>query len=903
LKKFLIGLSVVLLLGSGYFTYQRWNNNESLSVWSFVPVNTLAVYESENPLIAFDELTQTELWENLRVIERLKRTQQTLQSFDTLSGENSFSSHFKDNHFLASVNKISSDNFDVLFVLEVNSLSQHTYISKALAELKSKNFQLKTRNYLAFTITDISNADSDKIFTYIYYQNYFVCSFTAFLVEDAIRTVAGEDKKNFKQQNPELNQLTKLRFDQGNLYVNMSQTQAFLNTFSKTRNNISLGKSSYLDVKVDPKNISLSGFTISEDPSDWLSVFKNIPAGSFLMSEIIPNESAYVNHISVSDPSLFSKNLDTYFQISQPKVLEKRLEILTSFDLDVTYAYQLIDNEIGIITLEETRKNQLDKLLILQVRDMGETLKYFNSVDERRSRSAKDSVFIEQYGTHEIRRLPAPDFGYALIGELGSGFDQSYYLTYRNYVILSNNLQRLKAFTLSIEDESTWNKSLVTNNFLTSIDQGANFSFIVNTPRSWTSMIRSLKSSWSDHLEKYAYTYKNLEYLAFQFSWIDNKFYTRYSFNQPELPVSKLPTEINIVQSLTLGDYANLKPYLVTNHDTKAREIIIQDSSSSIYLLSENFKFIWSKKLDDNIKSKIHQIDYYKNNKLQYLFSTERYIHLIDRNGDYIPGFPKNLKGNERIKFFTLVDYKNTQDYRFAIGDYNGNLFLTNKDFKELNNWNPKTFNGKFQTAFRHERIGNTDFMITLLEEGKLYVQNRKGNNIDGFPLDFGIGLSGYFIRTSNGISQSSIILITKIGELIEIAMDSRLVSREQIYKPATQTTFEIIPDIEDKTFVILRKTENKYEFLNESGELLFSKDYFAQKPISVQYYRLGGDNNYIVIVDPNGSYLYIYNMLGNLITGRPLAATQPISLMKVGKELRIYRALDRNVELVSIKF
>ncbi|MEQ8240245.1 MAG: hypothetical protein RIA69_13585 [Cyclobacteriaceae bacterium] len=903
MKKILIGLSILLLLSALAITYQKWNNDENLTVWSFVPKNALAIYESEEPLAAFKEVSQTELWENLRVIETLKNLQQHIQSFDTLSGVKSFSNHFKKNHILASLNKISSDNFDILLVVEVNSLSQHTFISKVLSEIKNNGYQLKTRKYLEFTITDITSSNSDNVFTYIYYQNYFVCSFTAFLVEDAVRSVANEDQENFLQLNSELNNLTKLQLDQGNLYLNTLDAESFLNTFTNKRNDLKIGKSSYLDIKVDQKNISLSGFTISNKTDDFLSIFNNISSGSFLMTEIIPNETAFLNHISVSDPNQFSKNLDKYLEKASPKVLEKRLEILNSIDLDVAYTYQLIDSEIGVVTLEESREDQLDKLLILQVRDMGETMKYFNSVDERRSALENDTVYVEQFGNYEIRKLPAADFGYALIGDIGHGFDQSYYLPYRNYVIISNNLQRLKSFTFSIEDENTWSKSLVSNNFLSNIDQGANLSLIVNTPRVWSKIIKALKPTWADHLDKYAYSYKNLEFLAFQFSAVDDKFYTRFTINQPELPVSKLPTEIKVQQSITLGDYANQKPYLVTNQLTKTKEIIIQDSSKSLYLLDDQFEFLWSKNINDKIKSKIYQIDYYKNNKLQYLFSTERAVHLIDRTGTYIPGFPKTLQGNERIKFFTLVDYKNTKNYRFAIAGYDGQLFLTDKDLKPVGNWTPKKYDGEIQEEFRHVRIENTDFMITLLNSGKLYVQNRKGDNRDGFPLDFGIPTTGYFIKTSNNISQSSMVLVTSIGEIIEIAMDSRLISREQIYKPATQTTFEIIPDIANETFLILRKTENKYEFLSESGELLFSKDYFATKPISIQYYRLGGDNDYVVIVDPNGSYLYLYNMSGNLITGRPLAASQPISLMKYGKELRIYRALDRNVEQLSIKF
>lgn len=904
MKKFLIFLAIVLLIGTGYFTYEKWVKDANLSLWSFVPNNAIAIYESNNPLTALQEIKETKVWKNLSYIERISNIEESIDLLDTLAGQGNFLTFFKESPILIALNVTSSKDFDFLYIVEIQNLSQQTFISKAQAYFNMRGFTKRTRQYEDFTITEMVNGKTNKAFTYIFYKNYFIGSFSAFLVEDAIRTVDNGGEFGFQAYNPELRTLTKLEKDQGNLYVNMNRISSLINVASESALTFGLAKSGFLDLKVTDDLINLTGFTFLDDTDQFLQVFSNNGGASFDMAEIIPNNTSWFYHFSAQNTENLGAKLNEYHQKSDPKVIAHQQKILKEHDFDVNHTYNLLDEEVGLLTLESSVTGQKNQLLILEMSDMGEALHFFNGVSERKMQSTGDTLYHEQYGNYEIRKLPVNEFPYALLGELASGFNESFYLQFRNYLIFSNSLQQLKNLTFSIEDEATWTKSIRINRFLSRTNKEANFSFFVNTPRAWNQLLKSLKPDWVETFEEFQFTLKNLEFLAFQFSAVDDKFYTNINIYQPDLPNRSIPERINTLHSLTLADYISSKPYLVTHHDNKSREVFIQDSTNSVYLVDNDFNVLWDLAVGEPIQSEVTQIDYYNNGKLQYLFSTKNQVHVVDRSGKYIPEFPRTLADGKTIAHFNVIDYDNTKKYRFALADQSGAVYLTDKNMKILEGWNPRKFESPLSQAPVHRRINGKDVIIILQTNGKLWLLSRRGENYPGFPKEIEANITNpMYIKNANSLGDATITILTDNGELMEIAMDGKLVKRDQLYKPGTTTKFGLVPDVTGNAFVILRQTDTRYEVLDATGEILFEKDYFTKSQVITQYYQLGRGIEFIVFVDPGGSFLYLYDKTGNLATGRPLTASCPISIMQYENEFQIYRAIDRNLELISVSF
>lgn len=902
LKRLLVFLSFSLLAAVGYFVYDNWTKDADLSIWSFVPTSSIAVYETDSPILSLTEIQKTEIYQNLSSLPFIGNLEDGVSTLDSLAGKGNFSAFFDQNPILLCLNSISSQELDLLYVVEIKNLSQQTYISKAQGYFLKNGYNKRTREYLGFTITELFHPSHPKTaFTYIYYHNYFVGSFSAFLVEDAIRTVSQDHTQSFEQAFPELNQLSKLAKDDGNLYINQHRLNTLTNTFTTQETKVSLASSSFLDVDFQKNKLTLSGFSFTDDPSQWLHNLKNLPAGGIDLLEMVPGHTAWMYHISTTSPAQLGKNLKKYFTAYEPDVQATKKLIKEEVDFDIDYTYNLIDEEMGLINLESVN-GIYDQLLILEIADMGEALKFFNSAGERHMAQTQDSIHVETYGNYQIRSLPVSDFVYGLLGKMAKKQSDCFYLQYRNYLVFSNNLAQLKKLIVAIESEDTWIKGVQHSEFLQLLDPGANYSLFVHTPLLWDHFKNSFKPRWQAYAQTHQRTFKYLEYLAVQYTQIDDKFYTSFNLFQPKLPDLSIPENIQIDKSVTFSSPIISKPWVVTNHNDQSKEIIIQDTSHNLYLVGPDKTVLWDYQADGQILSKLWQIDYYRNGKLQYLFATQNKVYIIDRTGADLPGFPKSVGNGIAIQGFNVIDYDNSKNYRFAITDKEKHIWLTDKNANALNGWDPLEYRGHLVQAPIHKRISAKDYLITVTTEGQISLLNRRGNAYPNYPIDLKSQIdSPVFVKEGNDLSNSLIYIITKQGQLIVLNFLGQTIRREQLYKPGANTQFEFIADVSEEDVLILRKTGSRHEILNINGLNLFEKDYFTNEPLSIQYFRLGSGTELLTFVESSASNLYIYDRNGVLQTGRPLSASGPIAVLRYGNSYEVYKPVGAQLDILSL--
>ena len=75
-------------------------------------------------------------------------------------------------------------------------------------------------------------------------------------------------------------------------------------------------------------------------------------------------------------------------------------------------------------------------------------------------------------------------------------------------------------------------------------------------------------------------------------------------------------------------------------------------------------KLIWNINTGSPIIGDIHQIDLYKNGRLQYAFNTENDFQIIDKNGKLV----KKIKNKNNLGL-TVFDYDKVKNYRFLLFD------------------------------------------------------------------------------------------------------------------------------------------------------------------------------------------------------------------------------------------
>ena len=174
---------------------------------------------------------------------------------------------------------------------------------------------------------------------------------------------------------------------------------------------------------------------------------------------------------------------------------------------------------------------------------------------------------------------------------------------------------------------------------------------------------------------------------------------------------------------VSFSDPIVVGPFIVTNHITQNKEIIVQDINNILYLIDNSGKIAWSKQIDEKILNKIFQIDSYKNGRLQYVFSTESKLYMLDKKGRDVGKFP--LKFNDKITLpISVFDYDKNKNYRICIPQGN-ELFMFDSKGTFVNGFKYKK-QDQIITSPKHFRIQNKD-LIVFKTKSKFNIINRRG--------------------------------------------------------------------------------------------------------------------------------------------------------------------------------
>ena len=84
-------------------------------------------------------------------------------------------------------------------------------------------------------------------------------------------------------------------------------------------------------------------------------------------------------------------------------------------------------------------------------------------------------------------------------------------------------------------------------------------------------------------------------------------------------------------------------PFTVYNYFTKKDNKLYQNSSLSICLNDENGKGVWGIPFKETLCGRVHNVDFYRNGKIQFLFAAGDKLYMLDRLGHWVNGFPVKL--------------------------------------------------------------------------------------------------------------------------------------------------------------------------------------------------------------------------------------------------------------------
>ncbi len=222
----------------------------------------------------------------------------------------------------------------------------------------------------------------------------------------------------------------------------------------------------------------------------------------------------------------------------------------------------------------------------------------------------------------------------------------------------------------------------------------------------------------------------------------------------------------NLLWQCTLDSIITSQPFLFTNHLTQEREVVVCDASNRLYLINSKGEILWKKQLNESVRSEFNMVDIYKNNKYQIVFNTDHHLHMIDRNGNYVQGYPVKLPA-KASNTMSLIDYEGNRDYRIFIACENNSIYNYNLFGVKAEGYSPYKTENAVKLPIKFVRVGLSDYLVTIDEFGMIHAFSRKGEGRVGFKNKAVEHCTDFTLLATNTIFNTYLVYVDEKNNLV----------------------------------------------------------------------------------------------------------------------------------------
>jgi hypothetical protein len=911
-RYYLGGSIAVLLALGGYWWYSR---QRAFDAWYLMPNNPVLILESSDILAAYQDIQSKPVWKNLQATIYFGTIAERMQSLARLlAKEGGMRNVLAGKRVTASLHLTGKEDFDALFYIPIQNEKDKIVLDKIISIFKKNpEYQFFQRNYRGYQIHEVAHTDLLGRFSYFAYRGHWIASYAPFLIEDVIRKIdSGGTVFHFPQQAQldALSQPLALQYKHLSVYLNPPR---FAEWLSMTLNeNLGayfkpLGKfaqSTYLNLQNLQNKINFKGYSLThiKDSTAWLNIFQNQEPQAFSLKNYIPNNTAVMYHFTYSDAPQFFQRWEAY----QKKDNVSKTALL---GLSQTKWYEGLEKELAYCLLEPADATQADKLLFLRTQNVVEFSKKLSKYSTVLASQKGIVDFKENFGKNTIQEIPLADVPQILLGDLVAGFKQVFYTVVGQYIVFANSSRVLKDYLENHRNDQVWGKNKSLKPLLEELDTPQNINFVLQTTQAWELLYENASTKWQSLLNMYETPLKSFGWVASSFKAEKGYFNTQFTIKF-ESATLIAPTQLQegytTLTNNNFGDLVYTQPFVVRNHQDDTREILLQDFKNNLFLLSEKGRLLWKRNMGAPMRSKPQQIDIYGNDRLQYLFINMNRIHLIDRIGRNVPGFPVIVAdSSSTLHTLACLDFDNNRKYHFLTSDERGRLFMLNQKFQWVSGWRPKRLDYRLATAAQTVKVQEKDYILTLQENGVLHIFAMDGKEITGFPVDLGQRFSNpIHIEVGTGLAESVLTLLSDEGKLTSVNLKGKILREQQLYRPSGKAKFWLLTDKQGKERILAVSTGGYLQVMNPNGQKLF-EDTFSHKSDrwDMQYFDLGRDVQIIAATNKIDSKTYLYDLRGREI-GEPIQSNCPIDLRyePETRQLLIYRTYANQVGTLGLK-
>jgi PIN domain nuclease of toxin-antitoxin system len=903
-RNLVIVFVLVLAAAAGYYWFSGENTpfSKDNSLYKAVPVSAPLFFEfssmvsipSGNPVIK--ELLDADIAKSW--FDILQKADSLIHITEELPG------NLRNNPFILTFGTAGRSELVPLFITKAESQNRQSDYELLIQKLyPSGSFSYSEKEYGKHTIAEIVPAGGGESLFYSFANGFLLVSSKSIVAEQVLRQLSTPGIL----KNPYFTEVNRASANKDiSIFINHAWINSFLGNilshsitsstdeFGATRRNRpaataekfrDFARWSGLYLHFNDNRITFTGLSAADDSlNHFLAVFNNQQPVRFRAEDLLPLNTSFFCSYAFSGKNAFFEQLENYFAHSGNYY--HREERMKRFDQgfrgNIRNIFQELVKDEVIVAATTIPVNPENKTVYFIVHTESraaaeEQIKRLLSNYAVRNRMEPGQLFSEYSINSEVRfpvyRFPFPSFPGLWMGSPFAMAEARFVSFYNNAMVFSNSEQGLHEYLRNMSAGNTLSKDNRYQRFKQSSSNRANIYVFVDVNKAYGSRNELFTPEIIRQVEDKEENIRKFGMISWQVQRDKGAFSNSIAIDF----LTDAAEDAQTTWQTVIGNNIATKPQLVINHhDPANREIIFQDQQHNLHLVSHSGLVRWTLPLPGPVLSEIHQVDYYKNGRLQYLFNTKEKLYLIDRNGNNVAHFPVTLK-SPATNSVNVFDYHNNRDYRYFVAGENNRIYAYDGTGKIVTGWKFDQTESTVTTPVQHFRVDAKDYIV-FKDKSKIYIQDRQGETR--------VPVSEQFTNSKNplvlNLNGTPKIVATDVGGMVYYLWFDGKVEEKKTARFSENHFFTVDDldgnDIPDFVFI----DGNEVTVMDENGKKLFNQK--LDRPIGHQpnIYTFAADLKKVGITDANSNRIYLFNPDGKLHQGFPLYGNSEFTIGKL---------------------
>ncbi|GGG42969.1 PQQ-like beta-propeller repeat protein [Hymenobacter glacieicola] len=875
---FLTGLLLLTALGS-YVYYRRTVARVPVDPWALVPDDAVLVTVTRDHPTLVRHLKETQLWDNLTAVRYFQQMEDNLALADSLTGGRNVVLRFLGRkRVLTSLHVTSPGRFDILFQVPISSVREYRQVRSLVEGLsRDPRFLVTTRDYRDEVLTEVRpRSGAGEGVTMLNYRNHLLISANPALVEAVARRLENLDASTVAAEFQSTDYF-QLRDVDATLLLNQRRLPQLMNVFFRQELGTeiaavaSLARNEMAQLKLVGNKVVLNGFANPETARDALHQrLVGQPAQRLHMAEVLPLRTALVVHLGLGPAAALrgTRQPLTLTDSLAPGVQPLLDSLTAQLSQEVALCYLATASaraRPGKLAVAYTANPAKVGLLLGQMR-----------------RAVGASPAFGRVGAYQLHQTGVPELPQLLLGSLFKGFGpQPVVAQVGNYVAFGDDEPALRQWLTDVAAGEVWSRSPTQVSFLQDTQPLARLSIMLDTRNCWNLLLRGLQEERRAGLLRNESLFKRFPQIAMQWVPAANEreagaqYFTQFVLRHPAVgPAVARPQNPNGTGSvLDFKLPLSSSPELVTVAGTKLPGVLVQDTARVLHYVTPDNVVAWSDSLPGPVVGPIYRLP----GGTGVLLATPSQLFQYNSSGQVQPNFPLNLPDTVRATSLSISPPAGGAVRRLLVAGASGNLFLYDTQGRAYPGWQPKQLEFRLAGPPQYLTVDGRDVVLVLLENGYVYAFDQAGAPYPGFPISIGARLgSGVLVETGTSFSRTRLTVVSQRGERVTFNLSGDVLSRARVATWSRTTQFRLVPDQEQRAYVVVREDGGQLTMFSPAGQQLLSQRFITSAPRSVQFFSFGPGRQVYALTETGPGKAYLYDARARLVGDQPFDSSTP---------------------------